>query len=188
MTNAEFEAIMADNPKLIVLAEQLRGQSFELTEDRYSVGRAEQCDICIPDPTMSGTHCVLKRDEDGGYTVTDEGSTNGTRVNGVRIDSQKLTHSDILQIGGVEVLYDSGEKVVTENLSTQTRINLQETSGGQPVTDMANFSPFGSRTQGTRSDGEANKALMWAVYAGIGALVIIALVLLAQVILGIVGS
>ena len=179
---------MADNPKLIVLAEQLRGQSFDLTGDRHSVGRSEQCDICIPDPTMSGTHCVLTRDEDGGYTVADEGSTNGTRVNGVRTDSQKLAHSDILQIGGVEVLYDSGEKVVTENLSTQTRINLQETSGGQSVSEMANFSPFGSRTQGPRGNGETNKTLMWAVYGGIGILVIIALALLAQVILSIVGS
>lgn len=179
---------MADNPKLIVLAEQLRGQSFELTQDRYSVGRAEECDICIPDPTMSGRHCMLTRDEDGGYSVTDEGSTNGTRINGVRIDGQKLTHSDILQIGGVEVLYDSGEKVVTSNLSTQTRINLQETSGEQAISDMANFSPFGSRSQTQRGGGETNKALMWAVYGGIGVLVLIALVLLVQVVIGIVGS
>ena len=177
---------MADNPKLVVLAEQLRGQSFELTEDHYTVGRSEECDICIPDPTMSGTHCTLERDEDGGYIVSDEGSTNGTRINGVRSDRQKLSHSDILQIGGVEVLYDSGEKVVTSNLSSQTQINLQETSGGAQLSDMPNFSPFGSRSQGQRLSKKTNKMLVWAVYGGIGLLVLVAVVLLVQVVLWIV--
>lgn len=178
---------MADNPKLVVLSEQLRGQSFELSGDRYVVGRAEESDICIPDPTMSGEHCVLTREEDGTYSVADQGSTNGTRINGVRLpEEQRLQHSDILQIGGVEVLYDSGEKVVTSNISTQTRINLQETSGGQNLTEMANFSPFGSRASGT--PGETNKAVVYAVYSAIGLLVIVAVVLLVQVIFGIVSS
>jgi pSer/pThr/pTyr-binding forkhead associated (FHA) protein len=171
-----------------VLAEQLRGQSFELAGERYTIGRSEECDICIPDPTMSGRHCTLTRDQDGGYTVSDEGSTNGTRINGVRIDSQKLSHSDILQVGGVEVLYDCGEKIVSSSLSTQTQINLADTSGGKAIPEMANFSPFGSRGQGQGSGGESNKLLLWSVYGGIGLLVVIALVLLVQVILNIAST
>ncbi len=138
---------MAENPKLIVLSEQLRGQTFELTEDEYVVGRSDKSDITIADPTMSNSHCVLRRsdsDGQGGYVVIDQNSTNGTRVNGVLVDSQELANSDILQLGSVEVLYDSPGQTVKTHTSTMTGINLNETAGDTALTEMTNFSPFGS--------------------------------------------
>lgn len=89
---------MVGAPRIIVLSEQLRGQPFELVEDRYTIGRGEDCDICIPDPTVSSRHCVLSKDENGEYTVQDQGSTNGTLVNGVRVEgeAQVLTNADVL--------------------------------------------------------------------------------------------
>lgn len=137
---------MPANPKLIVLSEPLRGQSFELVQESYTIGRSEEAKICIPDPTISGTHCVLKREEAGNYVLADMKSTNGTRVNGMRVQSQRLSNSDILQLGGVELLYDSQEKSSTAVLSTQTGINLAVSSGRTSVSDMSNFSPFGSRS------------------------------------------
>ncbi len=171
---------MAGVPKIIVLSEQLRGQSFELTEDNYTIGRSEDCDICVPDPTISGDHCGLVREEDGiAYRAVDKGSTNGTRINGVRIDSQVLVNSDILQVGGVEMLFDCEEKSATSVLSTQTGINLQETAGGLQMEGMSNFSPFGS-SAGLRS-GRDKKATLW-FGLGIGVLGVAALVVLGLVV------
>ncbi|MCF7853817.1 MAG: FHA domain-containing protein [Candidatus Pacebacteria bacterium] len=145
---------MAENPKVIVLSEQLRGQSFELTETRYDVGRHEDCAICIPDPTVSNHHCtLLKENGDSGYTVKDEGSTNGTRVNGVRLqsgDQQKLVNSDILQVGAIEMLYDSEEQGDASAASTRTGINLQSTAGTTSISDVPNFSPFGENKESWR--------------------------------------
>ncbi len=138
---------MAENPKLVVLSEPLRGQTFQLVNDTYTIGRVESCNICIPDPTISSKHCTLTRLPDGKYQVTDHGSTNGTRVNGMRIEEQALANSDILQLGGVEMLFDfGGAKAGTAALGTQTGIDLSTSTGRTSVSDLPNFSPFGSKT------------------------------------------
>jgi len=155
---------MAGNPKIIVLSEQLRGQSFELTQDRYTVGRHEDCTLCLPDPTVSNHHCTLVRDpESGGYKVLDEGSTNGTRVNGVRMQSQKLVNSDILQVGAIEMLFDSEDKSGTGSASTQTGINLQNTAGTTTISEVPNFSPFGSGSGLQSSQGKTSSSLIAAI-------------------------
>ncbi|MFO7821487.1 MAG: FHA domain-containing protein [Lentisphaeria bacterium] len=134
-----------ENPKVIVLSEQLRGKSFELTEEKYTVGRNEDCDIYIADPTISGHHCSFVKEEQGGYKLVDEGSTNGSRVNGVKVDSQKLANSDIVQAGAIEMLYDSKHKADAAAASTQTGINLESTAGTTSVMDVPNFSPFAAQ-------------------------------------------
>jgi len=128
-------------PKLIILSEQLRGKSFELTKDLYTVGRIEERDICIKDPTVSTYHCDFVKNNTT-YIIRDNHSTNGTRVNNVPITEQDLQNSDILQIGGVEILYDCDDKSVTTVMRTQTGINLENTDLGSTVSKMDNFSPF----------------------------------------------
>lgn len=159
---------MAGTPRVIILSEQLRGQSFELNEEQYTIGRTEACDICVPDPTISGHHCTLVQLDSGSYGARDEGSTNGTRVNGVKLepeDIQPLVHSDILQVGGVEMLFDC-ESTRTSGSTTQTVINLEETQTGDVmVSDMANL---GGNTHGTRRGGlqredHKQNVIVWAV-------------------------
>lgn len=115
---------MAGAPKLIILSEQFRGRSFELTKDLHTVGRVDERDICIKDPTISTYHCAFVRNGST-YILKDQGSTNGTRVNNIPITEQELQNSDILQIGGVEILYDCDDKSVTTVMRTQTGINLE---------------------------------------------------------------
>ncbi len=132
--------------KIIVLSEQLRGQSFELGEQSYSIGRTEKCEICVPDPTISQHHCTLVPNESGGFAVQDNGSTNGTRVNGKRVDREDLFHSDIIQIGGVELLYESEQKRTAEEPVTtarQTHLNIRGTAGTSRISETPNISPFG---------------------------------------------
>ncbi len=164
---------MADNPKLVMLSEPLRGQTFPLVNDTYVIGRVESCDICVPDPTISSKHCTLSRQDNGTYLVTDHGSTNGSRVNGIRITEQKLANSDILQLGGVEMLFDcGGMKTGTTALGTQTGINLAASSGRTSVGDLPNFSPFGSKSG---SSGSKKRTMRLLVKIGIALLAIAAL-------------
>ena len=119
-------------PKIQVLSEGAqRGTSFPLTKESYSLGRAESCDICIPDSTISGHHCTLIQGENGSsYSLRDEGSTNGTRVNGEHVEEGvevRLNNGDIFQVGGIELLYDSGENTHVEIGRTATVINLDDT-------------------------------------------------------------
>ena len=45
----------------------------------------------------------LVKDDDS-YVAHDKNSTNGTRINGIRITEQRLCNGDILQVGGIEIL------------------------------------------------------------------------------------
>ena len=130
--------------KLLVLSDQITTQKeHELTEDLYTIGRTDAQNICLPDSTVSSQHCELTRNDDGSYSVQDLGSSNGTRINGVRIMEQKLVHSDILQVGGIEILYhNDDESVEATKVSPQTGINLENTENGVPINDMVNVNPL----------------------------------------------
>jgi FHA domain/DUF1707 SHOCT-like domain len=47
----------------------------------FVIGRSPQCDLALPDMTVSWRHAELQRSADG-WLLVDLGSTNGTRVNG----------------------------------------------------------------------------------------------------------
>lgn len=129
-------------PKLIVLSEQFRGRNFELVQEKCIVGRLDNCEITLKDPTVSSRHCEFIKTGNT-YIIRDLNSTNGTRVNNVPVSEQELKSSDILQIGGIEILYDCDDKSVSTALKTQTGINLEGTQVGvSTVKKMENFSPY----------------------------------------------
>lgn len=64
------------------------------------VGRAPNSDIAIFDPTISRRHAELHCDESGVH-VRDLGSSNGTFLNGARIESAALTSGDVVTFGKV---------------------------------------------------------------------------------------
>lgn len=166
-------------PKLVILSEQLRGQTFELTNEVYTLGRSEQADICVPDPTISGVHCELVAMGGGEYKVRDGGSTNGTRINGVRVDEQKLVNSDILQVGGVEIMFDTDDQSLTSVLSSQTGINLEETAGGIQLEGIENLNKLSGA--GTKDEENAKAKLFFvALIAVLGLIVVILAVVLVM--------
>jgi hypothetical protein len=66
------------------------GDNIPLIRDVLTIGRRESCDICLRLPNVSAFHCELSN-RDGYWYIRDLGSTNGTKVNGVRVQ-QKLLH------------------------------------------------------------------------------------------------
>lgn len=60
-----------------------------------TVGRAGNNDIQLASPTVSKFHAYFQRDPGGGFTLTDAGSTNGSKVNGTALaQSQKVSLND----------------------------------------------------------------------------------------------
>lgn len=74
------------------------GDSFDLVGDRISVGRSPDADIFLDDVTVSRSHAVIVRRDDGLH-IDDLGSLNGTYVNRRRIETHRLVDGDDLQIG-----------------------------------------------------------------------------------------
>jgi FHA domain/zinc-ribbon domain len=88
-----------DGPALVVRAGGGRaGETFRPAGARTRIGRSPDCDVFLDDVTVSRNHAVLI-DDDGVFTVEDQGSLNGTFVNRKRIDSARLENGDEVQIG-----------------------------------------------------------------------------------------
>ncbi|BAF59967.1 MAG: DUF3662 domain-containing protein [Pelotomaculum sp.] len=75
-----------------------RGKVFKLGDISMIIGRREGCDIVLNDSSVSRRHARLELHR-GRYTITDLGSTNGTMVNGVRINSKALEPGDVITLG-----------------------------------------------------------------------------------------
>jgi pSer/pThr/pTyr-binding forkhead associated (FHA) protein len=74
------------------------GESFLLSGDRQTIGRRPESSVFLDDITVSRDHAVLVH-RTGEWWIDDCGSLNGSYVNRERIDSQKLSDGDELQIG-----------------------------------------------------------------------------------------
>lgn len=69
-----------------------------LIDRDLQVGRSEECDVFLLDPSVSRRHAVVAV-EGGAPIVRDLGSTNGTFVNGERVKTQKLAEGDEVTFG-----------------------------------------------------------------------------------------
>jgi pSer/pThr/pTyr-binding forkhead associated (FHA) protein len=82
----------------------LDGREFELREGSNTLGRVH-ADVLLPDPTVSRHHATLTVEEDSVW-ISDEGSTNGTYLNGSPVtpgDRRRVQDGDSLKLGSVAV-------------------------------------------------------------------------------------
>lgn len=65
-----------------------------------TIGRSSQNDITVNDPKVSRHHCQIVQYDDGSYGIVDFGSTNGTYVNGQRVQGEeRMNPNDEVRIG-----------------------------------------------------------------------------------------
>jgi hypothetical protein len=83
------------------------GAEYSLDSAAVTIGRAEQNDVVIDsDEFASARHARVEPRRDGVW-VHDLGSTNGTFVNGVRIDRpRKLVNGDVVRAGETELRFE----------------------------------------------------------------------------------
>ncbi len=79
------------------------GSKLPITHWENVIGRHKRSDLVIEFPTVSRTHGVLTRYDDGTWTVADTDSSGGILVNGEKIDISVVTPEDVISIGGIEM-------------------------------------------------------------------------------------
>src|SRR3954454_19979962 len=82
-------------PQLLALTE---GPNILLDKPILLLGRHQECDIQLASRKVSRRHCCIAQVQDY-LVVRDLGSTNGIRINGVRVQEGKLRPGDELTIG-----------------------------------------------------------------------------------------
>ena len=83
---------------VVVIHEDGAERTVALSSDSVTIGRLADCDVVVTDKGASRKHAQLKQ-RNGTWTVTDLGSTNGTRLNGQTIQSRELSDGDKITIG-----------------------------------------------------------------------------------------
>jgi diguanylate cyclase (GGDEF)-like protein len=89
------------------------GTRYVLKDQPLVIGRGETCDVRINDGSVSRRHASV-HPEDGGYAVTDLGSTNGTWVNNVAVEEAPLQDGDYLRVGNRIYRFFMGGSVEAE--------------------------------------------------------------------------
>ena len=101
----ELQDVIAGGAALVIRAGGGReGESFPLARDRMSVGRSPESDVFLDDVTVSRDHALVVR-RGSEYYLDDCGSLNGTYINRRRIESQRLSDGDELQIGKYKLAF-----------------------------------------------------------------------------------
>ncbi|MDD3652952.1 MAG: DUF3662 and FHA domain-containing protein [Desulfotomaculaceae bacterium] len=75
-----------------------QGKYFNLGKGTMLLGRRAGCDIVLSDSSVSRRHAQIEWSR-GQYSIIDLGSTNGTKVNGVRVTTRILKPGDTVALG-----------------------------------------------------------------------------------------
>ena len=92
-----------DLPAELVLTD---GTRRALGEAPCVIGRMPDCGIVLSDPNVSRHHAQVVRQGDR-YAISDLGSTNGTKVNGIPVRTQLLEPGDEVMVGSTRIRFES---------------------------------------------------------------------------------
>ena len=89
-------------PALVMLLGPQVGRVYRLKPGRHSIGRSYSRDITVDEDGVSRTHAILNVDDEGGVSVSDAGSTNGTTLNRELLTRfpRQLKDGDRVSLGG----------------------------------------------------------------------------------------
>jgi len=85
--------------KILVFLPGAVSHAIKLRLPRQHIGRHAHNTIALPDARVSGVHALLQQTQTD-WWIEDLGSTNGTWINGKRINASILLPEDVLHIGG----------------------------------------------------------------------------------------
>ncbi|GCE11453.1 FHA domain-containing protein [Tengunoibacter tsumagoiensis] len=84
------------------------GRIFEVRKESLSIGRSRESDIFLEDLAVSRLHATIVNMGNGNYMLKDEGSANGTKVNGQLVNkfqTYQLQEGDRVQLGQTVLVF-----------------------------------------------------------------------------------
>ncbi len=85
-----------------------QGRVYEIRKNELSIGRSRESDIFLEDLAVSRLHAKILNMGNGVYALKDEGSANGTKVNGQLVNKYQtypLQEGDKIQLGQTVLVF-----------------------------------------------------------------------------------
>jgi pSer/pThr/pTyr-binding forkhead associated (FHA) protein len=97
------------------------GARAEIKREIFSIGRAPDNDLVLDDPAVSTHHCTILR-AGGEYRLRDLDSTNGTVLNGQRVQETALSAGDVIAAGSAQIRFDEEPAVPAEPAEPRAQV------------------------------------------------------------------
>jgi len=110
----------------VFTAGPMQGERRAVTSTRFTLGRRPTNAVELKDPKVSGVHAELVL-EDGRPVLRDLGSTNGTFLEGKRVEEVVLSHGDRVQLGDTEFVLVDDRQPAPSFSGAETAVNLEQT-------------------------------------------------------------
>ncbi len=96
-----------EGPEEVPFAELVlpSGERITIEAEPLVIGRLPECAVVLNDPNVSRRHAEI-RHSGSAVVVTDLGSTNGTRVNGITVREQHLASGDEITVGSTTLVFE----------------------------------------------------------------------------------
>ncbi len=114
------------------------GRMHKLDKSEVVLGRSSECQFQVDDDGISRRHAKVCIAPDGKFQVIDLGSTNGTYLNGTRVDTAVLKDGDKIQIGSNTVVKFS----LQDQLDEQYQRSIYESATRDGLTRIFNKKYF----------------------------------------------
>ncbi len=150
------------------------------------IGRRAECDLVLDDSQVSGRHAEIAATPDGALVLRDLGSTNGTRLDGVRLEGPRtLRGGEEIRIGET-VLRASTTDPRNAPAAPPTAVAGAASAGAAGAADAGAIPPppaSASRIERLRLARTANRALLLA-----GGAVVVAIIAVVLAVTGVFSS
>jgi pSer/pThr/pTyr-binding forkhead associated (FHA) protein len=121
-------------------------RSFSVVRNMTVIGRREDCDLRIPVGDVSRKHCRLVRTDDG-IRIEDLGSSNGTYVNGQRIQESELNAGDQVGVGPVQFVVQINGMPADDEIAAPAAAVMDPEDSSAPLAPTYMTSPQAEETE-----------------------------------------
>lgn len=88
--------------ELRILTGRMAGQTVLARHFPFTVGRSQECDLCLPDPGIWEKHFIIRLDS-ANRVLLQAGSTGGIYVNGEQTTSVPMHSGDVVRVGDADI-------------------------------------------------------------------------------------
>lgn len=171
--------------QLVMTGGPCAGESFDLGDGRYRLGRDPSLDICLTDPSLSRHHLDLLV-EPTDVSVADAGSSNGTAVNGETLQPESfraLREGDELELGRTIIRFRSMRAVPDHGVAQRDGL----LNFNRPPRVHAAIAPFSLELPPPPSRGRKTRLPLAASLVPLGAGLLLFVLLKSPIMLAIAG-
>lgn len=149
-------------------------EKFSFSQDVITLGRVASNTIQVKDIKASRNHCEIRR-TDAGWKLVDLESSNGTTVNGTKVNAHALVAGDVISIGAFELVFEPEQAAAVKIPARKHDEPIEKTVVDTTPVKPAHHVRVGHEAAAVPTEAETNRRLTSLfVKAGVAAAVLIA--------------